>query len=178
MANPGDRFEMPDGSVYLVRRPASETGGELVEMEFLLPHGCVPPPPHVHPSQVEEYEVLEGSFEVTVDGRWRTLGPGDTASVPVGVLHTFRNRSGSTVRVRNVHRPAVRFEEFIERTERSLRAAGVRSKRDPRVYLVLSRVMLEHPDTLVPGRRRERIPMQVMARIADIVRLPDGGGPS
>src|SRR5687768_14129324 len=140
MARTGDRFEMPDGSAYIVRRPSAETGGEHVEMEFVLPSGCVPPPPHVHPRQVEEYEVVEGSFEVVVDGRWRTLGPGDTATVPVGALHTFRNRSGATVRVRNWHRPAVRFEEFIERTSTTLRDAGIKSKRDPRVYICLSRV--------------------------------------
>ena len=56
MATAGERFKMP---VYIVRRPAAETDGESVEMEFVLPSGCVPPPPHIHPQQVEEYEVLE-----------------------------------------------------------------------------------------------------------------------
>jgi hypothetical protein len=49
---------MPDGSVYVVRRPTAATDGAFVEMEFVLPAGCVPPPPHVHPHQVEDYEVL------------------------------------------------------------------------------------------------------------------------
>src|SRR5918996_4902039 len=84
MAKRGDRFDMPDGSAYIVRRPAAETGGDYVEMEFVLPPGCVSPPPHVHPRQVEEYEVLEGSLDVTVDGRWQTLRPGKSASVPRG----------------------------------------------------------------------------------------------
>jgi quercetin dioxygenase-like cupin family protein len=130
MAKSSDRFDMPDGSAYIVRRPAAETGGEYVEMEFVLPPGCVAPPPHVHPQQVEEYEVLEGSLDVTVDGQWRTLARGESASVPQGALHTFRNRSGAVVRVRNWHRPAVRFEDFIERTAATLRAAGVKSKRE------------------------------------------------
>jgi mannose-6-phosphate isomerase-like protein (cupin superfamily) len=56
--------------------------------------GCVPPPPHIHRHQVEEYQVLEGLFEVVVDGEWRTLAPGESATVPIGALHTFRNRSG------------------------------------------------------------------------------------
>ena len=169
MARAGDCFHMPDGSVYIVRRPAAETGGDVVEMEFVLPSGCVPPPPHVHRHQVEEYEVLEGRFEVVVDGQWRTLGPGDSASVPVGVLHTFRNRSGDTVRVRNWHRPAMRFEEFIERTCRTLRAAGVTRRRDPRILLYLSQVMLEFDETLYPGRRRERLPMRAFARLARLL---------
>lgn len=161
---------MPDGSVYVVRRPAAETDGESVEMEFVLPAACVPPPPHVHRHQVEEYEVLEGRFDVMVDGEWRTLAPGERASVPVGALHTFRNRSGGLVRVRNWHRPAMRFEEFIERTCRTLRAAGVRRPRDPRIPLVLSRVMLEFDETLAPGRARERIALRALAALGR--RLP------
>ena len=159
-------FPMPDGSVYVVRRPAAETGGAEVEMEFVLPHRCVPPPPHVHPAQVEEYEVLEGRFDVLADGRWTTLGPGETISVAPGVLHTFRNRSGATVRVRNWHRPALRFEEFIERVSTTLREKGIRGRRDPRVFVHLSEVMLDYEETLVVPRRRDRLPMQALARIA------------
>ena len=175
MATTGDRFEMPDGSAYIVRRPTAETGGEYVEMEFVLPDGCVPPPPHVHPAQVEEYEVLEGSFEVTVDGQWQTLGPGESASVPIGALHTFRNRSGATVRVRNRHLPALRFEEFIERMSTTLEAAGITSKRDPRIPLCMSALMLAYPDDMAPGRRRERIPMRALAGLARLLRLPVDG---
>jgi hypothetical protein len=107
-----------------------------------------------------------------MDGEWRTLAPGESVSVPVGALHTFRNRSGGVVRVRNWHRPAMRFEEFIERTCQTLRAAGVTRKRDPRAFLYLSMVMLEFEDTLVPGRRRERIPMRALASIARLLPTP------
>jgi quercetin dioxygenase-like cupin family protein len=172
MATAGERFKMPDGSVYIVRRPAAETDGAFVEMEFVLPPGCVPPPPHVHPHQVEDYEVLAGRFDVVVEGRWRTLAPGESASVPLGALHTFKNRSGETVRVRNRHSPAMRFEEFIERTCRTLQAAGVKRKRDPRVPLYLSMVMLDFADTLVPARARERLPMQALASIARMLPAP------
>ena len=163
---------MPDGSVYVVRRPAADSGGEFVEMDFVLPPGCVPPPPHVHPQQVEEYEVLEGQFDVVVDGQWRTLGPGEVASVPIGALHTFRNRSGAAVRVRNWHRPAMRFEDFIERTATTLKAAGITRKRDPRVPLYLSMIMLDFDETLAPGRKRERIPMRALARLARLLPAP------
>ena len=166
MATRGERFRMPDGSVYVLRQPASETSGEVVEMEFILPSGCIPPPPHVHRSQVEDYEVLEGSFEVVIDGRWRTLSAGQSASVPIGALHTFRNRSGHVVRVRNWHRPAMHFEEFIERTCEVLRAAGVRRRRDPRAFLYLSMVMLEFEETLAVTRTRDRVPMQALAWLA------------
>jgi quercetin dioxygenase-like cupin family protein len=169
MAHAGDRFAMPDGSVYVVRRPAAESDGAFVEMEFVLPPTCVPPPPHVHRDGVEEYEVLEGSLEVVIDGVWRTLGVGDRASVPIGALHTFRNRSGALVRVRNHHRPAMGFEDFIAAMHRAVLAAGIRRPRDPRIPLVLSRVMLEFDATLAPGRRRERIGLRALAASAQLV---------
>ena len=70
----------------------------------------------------------------------------------------------------------MRFEEFIERTSAVLGAAGVKRKRDPRVPLYLSMVMLEFDETLAPGRRREPLPMLLLARIAR--RLPASGTPA
>lgn len=169
MAEAGQRFEMPDGSVYAVRTPAAATGGDYVEMEFIFPPEVVAPPPHIHPQQVEEYQVIEGSFDVMVDGEWSTLGPGDSASVPIGVTHTFRNSSGETVRVMNWHRPAVDFEQFIEEVHDALHKAGVKSRRDPRVALYMSTFFMKYPETLVPSRRRERIPMKAMAGIGRLL---------
>jgi mannose-6-phosphate isomerase-like protein (cupin superfamily) len=163
---------MPDGSVYVVTTPTAETGGEYVGMEFILPDRCAAPPPHVHPSQFEDYEVLEGRFEILIGDEWTTLGPGESGSVPAGVLHTFRNRSGATVRVKNRHSPAGRFEEFIEAMSRALAEAGVKGKADPRVPMILSQVFARYEDTLRPGRRREAIPMRAMAGLGRLLRLP------
>jgi mannose-6-phosphate isomerase-like protein (cupin superfamily) len=166
MISADDRFPMPDGSVYVVRSPAAASDGAYVEMDFVLPSRCVPPPPHVHREQVEEYEVLEGSLDVVIDGAWVTLAVGDRASVPIGAVHTFANRSGTTVRVRNRHRPAKRFEDFIAETSGTLAAHGVTRRRDPRIPLLLSKVMLQYGETLAPARRREALPMRAMAAVA------------
>jgi quercetin dioxygenase-like cupin family protein len=174
MAQPGDRFEMVDGSVYIVRHPAAESGGEYVEMDFVLPAGTFAPPPHVHPGQVEEYEVIEGHFDVMVDGEWSTLGPGESASVPIGALHTFKNRTKETIRVRNWHRPAKSFEDFIASSAAALEASGVKGLRDPRVPMIMSMQFQKFPDTLVLGRARERIPMGAMAAAGRLLRLPSG----
>jgi mannose-6-phosphate isomerase-like protein (cupin superfamily) len=171
MANPCDRFEMVDGSVYEIVRTSAQTGGGYVEMIFHQPPGAVPPPPHVHSGLVEEYEVIEGRFDVMVNGEWSTLGPGQSASVPEGAVHTFRNRSGSTVRARNFHRPAARFEDYIEHIYRLLRARGVKRKTDPRVPIYLSMLMLEYPETLAPGRRRERVGMKALAGLGRLLRM-------
>jgi hypothetical protein len=68
----------------------------------------------------------------------------------------------------------LRFEQFIERTCEVLRAADVKRKRDPRVFLYLSMVMLDFEETLTPTRRRDRVPMQALAWLAR--RLPSPVG--
>ncbi len=171
MAKAGDRFQFPDGSTYVVKHASSESDGESVEMEFILPGGCLPPPPHVHPYQVESYTVLEGTLEVVIDETWLSLKPGDSASVPAGTSHTFRNTSGETVRVQNWHRPAMEFEDFIQSMAENMSRAGVRSKRDPRALLYMSMAMAEYSETLYPARRRESIPMALMARVGRALRL-------
>jgi quercetin dioxygenase-like cupin family protein len=171
MARTGNRFEMPDRSVYEVTAAAADSGGEFVGMEFTLPPGSVAPPPHVHPTPAEEFEVLEGSLDLMVEGDWQTLGVGESATVPAEALHTFKNRSGKTVRVRNVHRPAARFEDYIEHIYRLMKARGIKGVKDPRVPLYLSMLMLEYPETIRPGRARERIGMGALATLGRLLRL-------
>ncbi len=171
MALTGDRFEMPDGSTYEVTVAAADSNGEFVGMEFTLPPGSLAPPPHVHPTPEESFEVIEGALDLMVDGEWMTLGVGESASVAPGVLHTFKNRSGKTVRVDNIHRPAIRFEDYIEHIYRLMRARGVKGVKDPRVPFYLSMLMLEYPDTIRPGRARERIGMGILAGLGRLFRL-------
>jgi mannose-6-phosphate isomerase-like protein (cupin superfamily) len=171
VAKTGDRFEMPDGSVYEVTASAADSGGESVEMRFTLPPRSVSPPPHVHRGLTEEYEVIEGAFDVMSGSAWTTLGPGESASIRPATLHTFKNRSGAAVRVRNVHRPPARFEDYIEHIHRLTRARGISSAKDPRLPVYLSMLMLEYPDTLAPGRARERVGLNALATLGRLLRM-------
>jgi mannose-6-phosphate isomerase-like protein (cupin superfamily) len=171
VAKTGDRFEMPDGSVYAVTAAAADSGGDFVEMNFTLPPGAVAPPPHVHRGLTEEYEVIEGSLDVMSGGVWTTLATGESASIPPATLHTFKNGSGAPVQVRNVHRPAARFEDYIEHICRLMQARGIKGTKDPRVPVYLSMLMREYPDTLAPGRARERVGMKALAGLGRLLRL-------
>ena len=161
---------MPDGlGEYRLVRSNEETGGEYVEMEWTLPPGAFAPPPHFHPTQVEEYEVLEGSFEVMFDGRWQALRAGDTASVPVGVDHTFRISSQQPVRVRNFHRPGGHFDEFIEKQHRFVTSERFRGLKRPSTAIVMAIVWHEHADLLVPSRAPMRWGVAALAHLGKLL---------
>lgn len=165
MARSGDRYVMPDGlGEYLVVRSHEETNGEYVEMEWSLPANAFAPPAHRHPSQVESYEVLDGSFEVMVEGVWRRLKTGDSASVPVGANHTFR-LVNEPVRVRNVHRPGGRFDEFIERQHRFVTSARFRGLKRPSTAIAMAAAWHEHRDLLVPTNAGMRAAVPLLAPI-------------
>lgn len=170
MGQAGDVFEMPDGSRYVLRTPTSQTGGEYVEFEWIFPPGTFAPPPHVHPSQVEEYEVLEGELDVLINDDWRTLQTGESASVPVGVNHTFR-RPKELVRVRNFHRPSLGFEPFIERMCRVCDEKDIRGLKDPRLPIYLAMVWRQFPETLQATRARDRIAMSLAASLGRVLRM-------
>jgi quercetin dioxygenase-like cupin family protein len=162
---------MSDGSVYEVTEAAQEGADRSVGMNFILPPGSVSPPPHRHPSQTESFKVVDGPIELMVDGKWRALQSGEAASVPPGVVHTFRNRSRETVIMHSTHAPAGRFEEFIEHISRLLPARGIKSGKDPRIPIYLSMVMLEYPETISPGRDRERLAINAMASLGRLLRF-------
>jgi quercetin dioxygenase-like cupin family protein len=170
MPRAGDRYVLPEGlGEYLVIRSNEETGGEYVEMEWTLPPDAFAPPVHRHPSQVEEYEVLEGALEVMVDGHWQTLGTGDSVSVPVNTDHTFRTIPGETVRVRNFHRPGGRFDEFIEEQYRFATSERFKGLRRPSTALAMAMVWHEHADLLVPSSRPLRWAVGGLARLGRLL---------
>ena len=156
---------MPDGlGEYLLVHSHDETEGEYVEMEWWLPADAFAPPPHLHPAQTESYEVLEGSFEVMIDGAWQRLQTGESATVPVGASHTFR-LVGEPVRVRNFHRPGGRFDEFIERQHRFVTSARFHGLKRPSTALAMAVAWDEHSDLLVPTNPALRAGVALLAPI-------------
>jgi quercetin dioxygenase-like cupin family protein len=45
-------------------------------------------PPHRHANESESVYVVEGRFEMEIDGTRYDMGPGDSCYVPAGVLHS------------------------------------------------------------------------------------------
>ncbi len=139
MLKVGDVLDLgPLGMKFHIKKTSAETSGQSFDMELELnPHrdaGVI----HIHPHAVESYEVLQGKFDVYINGDWKTLSTGEKAVVDPGVPHTFRNTGDETTRVYNVHQPAMRFDQFFEGLYK-LANSGVSSsqQRRPRTFKAL-----------------------------------------
>lgn len=109
MAHAGQVIEGRDGfSLRLVRVDA-----ELLEMEASYGGSGAMPPEHLHPRQVEHFEVLSGTIRASIGGNERTYGAGETFEVPAGTPHKMGAEGPATVRWEV--RPALRTAEFFER---------------------------------------------------------------
>ncbi len=65
-------------------------------------HAVFPPgtfvPPHIHPTQDEFIYMLEGKFDLWLDGQDLSAGPGDLVRMPMNRPHGIFNRSDAEVR--------------------------------------------------------------------------------
>lgn len=86
--------------------------GDYVELEMWVGHGGGVTP-HVHPTQEERFTLLDGRAEVLQGRAWDALEPGETAVVPPGTRHAFRNRSGAEAHLRVQARPPESLEAFL-----------------------------------------------------------------
>jgi quercetin dioxygenase-like cupin family protein len=71
-------------------------------------------------------------LSVFVDDQWRTLTAGESLSIPPNTVHTLRNRSSAEVRFRDVHGPALDFQEYIEELDAEAAAGRITSRMTPR----------------------------------------------
>jgi mannose-6-phosphate isomerase-like protein (cupin superfamily) len=113
MPHAGQEIEGFGGFRLKLVRTAAETGGELLEMEASYPGDADLPPEHLHPSQTERFEVLEGAIRAVVDGDERRYERGDVFEVPAGTPHQMAG--DGPARVNWQVRPALRTAEFFER---------------------------------------------------------------
>jgi quercetin dioxygenase-like cupin family protein len=104
----------PLGMKFYIKKTAAETNGQSFEMEMELDPQRRAGIIHIHPHALETYEVLQGKFDVYVNGNWQTRSVGEKVAVEKGVPHTFRNASNETTRIYNTHQPALKIDQFFE----------------------------------------------------------------
>lgn len=89
-------------------------GESCFAFDTLFPDGTFVPP-HIHTSQDEFIRVLEGRFDLVLDGQPLRAGPGDLIRMPKGIMHGIFNKSGAPVRALFWVSPAKGLYELFTR---------------------------------------------------------------
>jgi len=74
-------------------------------VEIVSPPHLPGPPPHRHADASELFHVLEGKYDVLVEGQTLRLGPGDSVLVPRNGVHSFQNAGRTDARMISVFSP-------------------------------------------------------------------------
>ena len=102
---------MPGGVRTEIHLTGDDTGGAFcLLVDHPYPGWSLPS--HIHEDAAETIHVIEGEFEMTIDGASERLGPGQTVHVPAGVLHSGAN-VGTTVGRRLLTFTPAGMEEFF-----------------------------------------------------------------
>jgi quercetin dioxygenase-like cupin family protein len=85
------------GVTIRIKADAQETNGAFSLIEMVAPPFFPGAPAHYHREMSESFFVIEGSLEVTLDGKVRSLGAGEFAIAQKGTMHAFRNATDQPV---------------------------------------------------------------------------------
>jgi quercetin dioxygenase-like cupin family protein len=100
------------GGIYQIVATPAETGNTHFAFEAIEPPGGGPPL-HVHTREDEFFLVLEGEISFYIDGRVIRAGAGQSAFVPRGAAHCFKNCSDRPARLLVLFTPGD-IEGFFE----------------------------------------------------------------
>jgi mannose-6-phosphate isomerase-like protein (cupin superfamily) len=165
----GDLIENPvTGERAITLEGTDENDSERLISEVHIPPGGRLVFEHMHPTTRERFEVMEGSLSVSLDGRERTIGPGEPVDVPPRVWHDFWNAGEAKVVVKVEVTPGERFTEMI-RTLFGLAHDGRANSKGRPSPLQLVAIVREFDDVIVlrrPPRLVQRVVFGVLGPIA------------
>jgi mannose-6-phosphate isomerase-like protein (cupin superfamily) len=126
------------GIPMVIRIHGRDTGGAVAVVESHdVPGGG--PPPHIHHREDETFQILEGEYEWTVDGKTFVARKGTTIFAPCGVAHTYRSLGQTPGRLMCIITPSG-FEGFFEEID----ALSPQQQQDmPRVLEIAAKYGLE-----------------------------------
>jgi quercetin dioxygenase-like cupin family protein len=87
------------GSKHWILLSGADTGGRMTLVEGIYPTGTGTPP-HVHHSEDEMFEVIEGRFKFQAGDDFIEAGPGEVVWAPRDVKHSFTCISDAPGRLR------------------------------------------------------------------------------
>lgn len=117
MAYPNKTISNPrNGFTIRFLQTARETNGALLEMEASYKPQSIEPPVHYHPSQTEDFLILEGEMMLRMHDEVRILKAGDRLNIPANTPHSMWNGGPVAAKTNWQVRPALNMEQFFETT--------------------------------------------------------------
>jgi mannose-6-phosphate isomerase-like protein (cupin superfamily) len=110
--NSAETLELFDGMQMKVLLKSLDTSGLQAVFEDSVNPG-LGPGRHVHHKQDETFLFLEGTFDVEIDGALYHMHAGDTAFIPMGAAHAWKNVGNSVGRLIYIFSPALNIEDMF-----------------------------------------------------------------
>jgi uncharacterized RmlC-like cupin family protein len=150
MAGPGDELVDPTGLRLVFRETAGSAGGAAISLDwFVPPGGRLVPLPHVHPTEVEVFEIVSGRARYRVGRRVHEKEGPYAYGVPPGALHIHPANAGpSELHVRQSIRPDPPDRDLVEGVERFFETAFAVAQRRQVYAIGLFRDPLQSAITL------------------------------
>ena len=107
-----ESLKLFEGMTLKILLTGSETEGLQAVFEDIVEPG-VGPGRHIHHKQDETFIFIEGTFDVDIDGQLYRMSAGDTAFVPKGTIHAWKNVGEGVGRLRYIFSPALNIEQMF-----------------------------------------------------------------
>ena len=173
MARAGDELVNPvTGLRTVFRKTARETGGELLQVDWIGEPGWSTGPDHVHPRQEEQFEVISGKLGLRVEGIERIHGAGEVIVAAAGSAHAAWNASSDDeVHVLVDFRPALRTEIAFETLAGLARDGKTNKAGAPRNPLLLALVLHHFEEEIYFVRPPLAVQRVIFGALAKVARL-------
>lgn len=173
MARAGDELINPvTGLRTVFRKTAQDTGGELLQVDWIGDPGWTTGPDHVHPYQEERFEVISGKLGLRVEGVERVLSTGETIVAPAGSAHAAWNASSNDeVHAQIDFRPALRTETAFETLAGLARDGKTNKAVAPKNSLLLALILHHNEDEIYFVRPPPALKRIIFGALAKVARL-------
>jgi quercetin dioxygenase-like cupin family protein len=101
------------GDIYRFFVTGEETDAKYAMWEAIVPPGGGPPP-HIHSREEEAFYILEGEITFQIGDQPLLAKAGMFANMPVGCLHSFKNKSNRPAKMLISVAPAGLEQMFFE----------------------------------------------------------------
>lgn len=131
-------------------KSASETNGTYSECEVtLLPGGKNVP--HIHKKYTETFRAVRGNLGVKAGGKTIILKPGESFTVPIGMVHHFFNPGPVAIHFNIVFSPGFPGFEYMLRILYGMARDGQTDNKGILKNLSLTALVADIGDTALPG---------------------------